>query len=69
MSVDILPSELPRESSISFGDALEKFVKDIVTADYDVTFKLLDLPKPIKKAMVLHKGELTPGFKYIAEYL
>jgi len=69
MSVDILPSELPRESSISFGDALEKFVKDIVTADYDVTFELLDLPKPIKKAMVLHKGELTPGFKYIAEYL
>ena len=69
MSVDILPSELPRESSISFGDALEKYVKDIVTTDYDVAFESLDLPKPIKKAMILHKGELTPDFKYIAEYL
>ncbi|MCD4773466.1 MAG: hypothetical protein K8R41_08815 [Bacteroidales bacterium] len=69
MSVDILPSELPRESSISFGDALEKYVKDIVTADYNVPFESLDLPKPIKKAMILHKGELTPDFKYIAEYL
>lgn len=69
MSVDILPSELPRESSISFGDALEKYVKDIVTADYNIPFELLDLPKPIKKAMILHKGELTPDFKYIAEYL
>ena len=69
MSVDILPSELPRESSISFGNALEKYVKDIVTADYNIPFELLDLPKPIKKAMILHKGELTPDFKYIAEYL
>lgn len=69
MSVDILPSELPRESSISFGDALEKYVNDIVCADYRVDFKSLNLPKPIKKAMILHKGELTPDFKYIAEYL
>ncbi len=69
MSVDILPSELPRESSISFGDALEKYVKDIVTADYNVPFESLNLPKSIKKAMILHKGELTPDFKYIAEYL
>ena len=69
MSVDILPSELPRESSISFGDALEKYVNDIVTADYGVDFESLNLPKPIKKALILHKGELTPDYKYIAEYL
>lgn len=69
MSVDILPSELPRESSISFGDALFNYVKDIAVADYKVPFELLNLPTPIKKATILHRGELTPDFEYIQEYL
>lgn len=69
MAVDILPSELPRESSIAFGDALYGFVKAIATADYNVPFNLLNLPGPIKSAMILHKGELTPEYKYIEQYL
>ena len=69
MAVDILPSELPRESSESFGKALEKFVPAIATADYDVDFDALVLPDEIKGAMILHKGKLTPKFKYIEEYL
>ena len=69
MPVDILPSELPRESSISFGDAMLKYVKDIVTADYNVPFESLNLPSPIKKALILHKGKLTPDYEYISEYL
>jgi alpha-aminoadipic semialdehyde synthase len=69
MAVDILPSELPRESSESFGKALEEFIPAIATADYNVDFDELDLPHEIKGAMILHKGELTPKFKYIEEYL
>jgi alpha-aminoadipic semialdehyde synthase len=69
MSVDILPSELPREASIGFSNALFKYVKQIAGADYNQSFDLLDLPKPIKRALILHKGELTPDFKYIEEYL
>lgn len=69
MSVDILPSELPRESSIAFGDALFNYVKEIAMADYNVPFELLNLPRPIKKATILHRGELTPDFEYIKEYL
>jgi len=69
MAVDILPSELPRESSIAFGDVLWKYIKGIATADYDSPFEELDLPGPIKKALILHKGELTPDFRYIKEYL
>jgi saccharopine dehydrogenase (NAD+, L-lysine forming) len=69
MPVDILPSELPRESSISFGDAMVRYIKDIVSADYDVDFESLNLPKPIKKALILHKGKLTPDYEYISEYL
>jgi len=69
MSVDILPSELPRESSETFSDALFDYVKAIANADYNVPFQLLDLPAPIKGAMILHKGDLTPDYEYIKEYL
>lgn len=69
MAVDILPSELPRESSLAFGDALFKFIKDIAIADYKVPFELLNLPTPIKKAVILHKGKLTPDYEYLVEYL
>jgi len=69
MAVDILPSELPRESSESFGAALEKFVPAIASADYTVPFDALDLPEEIKGAMILYRGKLTPKFQYIEEYL
>jgi len=69
MSVDILPAELPRDSSDGFADVLVNFVKPIADADFDEHFDDLDLPKPIKKALILHKGELTPDFKYIEEFL
>lgn len=69
MAVDILPSELPRESSESFGDALVNFVPAIAKADYSKDFDKLDLPKEIKRAMILHKGKLTPEYQYIEEFL
>jgi alanine dehydrogenase len=69
MAVDILPSELPRDSSNGFGDILVNFVKPISDADFDEPFEDLDLPKAIKKALVLHKGELTPDYKYLEEFL
>lgn len=69
MAVDILPSELPRDSSEGFSNALMNFVKPIADCDFDDHFEYLDLPKAIKKALILHKGELTPDFKYIENYL
>ncbi len=68
MSVDILPSELPRESSEAFSDALFPFVKAIVNQDFGVKFDKLSLPLPIKNALILHQGELTPDYKYIESY-
>jgi alpha-aminoadipic semialdehyde synthase len=69
MAVDILPSELPRDSSNGFGDVLVNYVKPIAIADYDLPFEELDLPRAIKKALILHKGELTTDYKYIQQYL
>ncbi len=69
MAVDILPAELPRNSSDGFGDVLVNFVKPIADADFDENFEDLDLPKAIKKALILHKGEFTPEYKYMEEFL
>lgn len=69
MAVDILPSELPRESSEAFSNALHSFIPAIARADFNKPFGELDLPGPVRRAMILHKGKLTPGFEYIQEYL
>jgi len=69
MAVDILPSELPRESSQAFGDALVEFIPAIASANYNQDFETLRLPAEIKRALILHKGKLTPDYKYIADYL
>ena len=69
MAVDILPSELPRDASLGFSDVLVNFVKPIAIADYDLPFEEIDLPKAIKKALILLKGELTPNYKYLEEHV
>jgi alpha-aminoadipic semialdehyde synthase len=69
MAVDILPSELPRESSEAFSDALFNYVDAIAGADFSVPFDKISLPGPIQRALILHKGELTPEYKYINQYL
>lgn len=69
MAVDILPSELPRDSSSGFADALVNFIKPIADCDFNEPFEDLDIPRAIKKALILHKGELTPDFKYLEEHV
>lgn len=69
MAVDILPSELPREASNGFGDALVNFIKPISDCDFSDHFEYLDLPKAIKKALILHNGELTHDFRYLENHL
>jgi saccharopine dehydrogenase (NAD+, L-lysine forming) len=65
MTVDILPTELPREASIAFGDALLPYMEAIAKADFSKPFLHLDLPNPILRGMILYKGELTPDFTNI----
>ena len=69
MAVDILPSELPRESSQTFSDALIGFMPEIASADFNASFEDLKIPDEIKRATILHKGELTPDYKYLNEFL
>jgi len=69
LAVDILPSELPREASIYFSGVLMDYVPAIVKADYSVPFQALDLPPEIKRAVIVHQGELTPEYRYLEDHL
>ncbi len=69
LAVDILPSELPREASTYFSGVLMDYVPAIAKADYSVPFQALDLPPEIKRAVIVHQGELTPDYEYLEDHL
>ncbi|MCB1181862.1 hypothetical protein KDM41_00360 [bacterium] len=69
MSVDNLPCELPRESSLHFSSVLGAMVPALAQADYAVGFEALHLPPHLKKAVICHRGELAPGYRYLQEHL
>jgi alanine dehydrogenase len=69
MAVDILPSELPREASIDFSQVLKTYVPAIAEADFSVSFDRLELPPEIKNAVILYRGELTPGYRYLEPFV
>lgn len=69
MSVDKLPTELPREASKAFGDALMPFVKKLAAANYRSSLGKLALPDEFARAIIAHRGKLAPDFAYLAEHL
>lgn len=69
MAVDNLPCEFPRESSEEFSAALMPFIERIAKADYSVPFNRLDLPDEIRRAVIVHRGALTPDYKYLHKFL
>lgn len=70
MAVDILPSELPRDSSIAFSTMLRPFVRAIAHANYKAENPDdAGLPAPIRRALILFRGQLTPEYSYLKQYL
>lgn len=69
LAVDILPSELPLESSQHFSHTLMRFIPDITLEEYDKPFESLKLSPEIKNAIVAHGGRLTPNYEYLKKYL
>jgi saccharopine dehydrogenase (NAD+, L-lysine forming) len=69
MAVGNLPCELPREASLAFSEALAPFVPELAAADLDAAFENVSLPPPIRRAVILWRGEFTPDYRYMAGYL
>jgi alanine dehydrogenase len=60
MAVDNLPSELPKESSEEFGNALTSNVLPYIINNDDGR---------IKKATIVKKGKLTAPFTYLKDFI
>ena len=61
MAVDNLPSELPKDASVDFGNnLLEKFFPILINKDKDGI---------IENATICQNGDLTPNFEYLRDYL
>lgn len=69
MAIDILPSEFPRRASMEFSSVLKNYVYEIASADFNKSFLELELSFSIKKALILHKGELTEDYKYLQQFI
>lgn len=69
MSIDNLPAEIPVESSAFFSRSLKPFIPQIAAADFSGEIEDCRLPDPIKKAVIVYNGRLTPDFAYLQEIL
>lgn len=65
MAVEILPSEIPRESSVDFSRVLRQLLPHLAAADLSRRFAELDLPPELKRAVIVYQGELTPDYAYL----
>ncbi len=69
MAVDNLPAEMPLESSVFFSQTLRPFLPALAGADFGGTFEACALPDPIKRAVVLFRGEFPPAYRYMESFL
>lgn len=69
MAVDNLPAEIALESSVFFSQILKPFIPGLVSADFRGDFARCRLPSPLKKAVILFRGEFTPDYAYMREFI
>ena len=69
MAVDNLPAEISLESSVFFSQTLKPFIPGLIGADFRTGFARCHLPAPLKKAVILYRGNLTPDYEYMSEFI
>ena len=69
MAVEILPSELPRESSAFFSGILKGFLPAVAAADFGRSLETCGLPPELRRAVIAYRGRLTPEYAYLEEHL
>ena len=69
MAVDNLPCEFPRESSLEFSRVLRELVPALAGADFSRPGADLDLPAPVRRALLLHRGRFTPDYDFMKDFI
>lgn len=65
MATDILPTELPREASHAFSEALVELVPALAAANPQRPLAEWKLPPELERAVILHRGSLTPAYEHL----
>lgn len=69
MAVTNLPCEFSRDSSEQFSKDLEHLLLSAVSANYEDTLEASGLDPELIRSVILWKGEFTPQYAYMAEFL
>lgn len=69
MSIDNLPCELSQDASEQFSSKLVDYTPHLMKMDLEQSFADLALIDELKKAVIVYKGQLTPDFQYLKEFL
>jgi len=69
LAVYNLPAELPLESSTYFSGKLKEHVPAVAAARFDKPFAECGLPDVLRRAVIVYRGELTPGYAYLGKFL
>ncbi len=69
MSVDILPAELPRDSSRHFGDSLMPYLKQMAELDHSVPFERAEMQPEIRSACLVWGGKITPDYTFMEDFI
>ena len=69
LAVGNLPCELSRESSEAFSAALSPFMPALAETDFSVPYAQLSLPPELRRALILHHGDFTPGYAYMRQFI
>jgi len=69
LAVDNLPCELPVDASQHFGDALLRFLPALSRCDWSRPYEALDLADEIRRALIVHRGRLTPPYAHLGRNL
>jgi len=71
LGVDKLPTELAKEATESFGEALLPHIPALAEADFTLPFESLksQLPEEFRNAVIAHAGHLTKDYLYLKKFL
>jgi alpha-aminoadipic semialdehyde synthase len=69
LAIDNLPCQLAAESSEHFGDTLVRWIPTLDRCPWTKPLDELELPECIRRSVIVHRGELTPTFRYLDRFL
>ncbi len=69
MCIDNLPCELPMDASCHFSSILPDYIPAIMEMDLSLDWDMCNLPTNLQRATLVYRGELTPQFAYLQQFL